>query len=257
MRKIIIYTALFGNYSGLIEQKKYKGVDYVCYTDNPNLKSSTWNIKIVEPPVKNDSTRSNRWYKINPHLHLSSQYEYSVYVDANILIIKDISKFVKENLLHNELLIFDHNQAVKDCRDCIYKEYEALVDIGVRTGNFKDDINKMTNQIERYKKEGFPKNEGLIFASVLIRKHNSQGVITLMEAWWDEVLNKSKRDQLSFNYVLWKQKFKSFSVINGCLRKGNPYFYTITHRKDFRWKVFRIRALKAVGLLKQVNREFI
>ena len=90
--KIVVYTALFGNYSGLIEQPKIKGVDYICYTDQ-DLKSKSWKVIKVEPPIPGDNTRSNRYYKILPHKHLK-EHRISVYIDANYLIIGNFTSFV-------------------------------------------------------------------------------------------------------------------------------------------------------------------
>ena len=42
-----------------------------------------------------------------------------------------------------------------------------------------------------------------------------------MEDWWKIVSTQSKRDQLSFNYVAWKNNFVP-TIINGDLRRGNP-----------------------------------
>ena len=85
--KIVVYTAVFGKYSGLIPQPKLKDIDFICYTDQ-ELSSNSWKVIKVDLPVKNDNTRSNRWYKILPHKHLSDKYSVSVYIDANIWIIK-------------------------------------------------------------------------------------------------------------------------------------------------------------------------
>ena len=43
-----------------------------------------------------------------------------------------------------------------------------------------------------------------------------------MEDWWTEIKYGSKRDQLSFNYVAWKNKTK-FNYMDGDSR-NNQYF---------------------------------
>ena len=40
--------------------------------------------------------------------------------------------------------------------------------------------------------------------NIIIRKHNEKEYIELMEELWKTVVYYSHRDQLSFNYVLWK-----------------------------------------------------
>ena len=48
-----------------------------------------------------------------------------------------------------------------------------------------------------------------------------------MEDWWSEIKYNSKRDQLSFNYIAWKNNFK-FNYIPGQTR-NNKYFDYIKH----------------------------
>lgn len=254
-KSIVVYTALFGKNTGLVEQKNFKGIDFICYTDRDDIKSKTWKVIKVKRPVENDAVRSNRWYKINPHLHLPEQYDQSIYIDANILVLQDLKKKVNLWLKDKIMVHFDHNLTVHDPRDCAYAECEAIIEIGENTGIFKDDPAVMKPQMERFKNEGYPQNNGLIFASVLIRKHKDADVINLMNSWWDTVLNQSKRDQLSFNYHVWKLGLEDkIKVLPGDLREGNPWVYMIRHRNDFRWKVFRTRLKNSLGLLKLKNR---
>ena len=93
MDKIVVYTAIFGGYNELIEQPQFENVDYICFTDR-NLSSSSWKVVVVsEPPVGNDNTRNNRYYKILPHLHLH-YYLYIIYIDCNFIIKKNPHLFI-------------------------------------------------------------------------------------------------------------------------------------------------------------------
>ena len=62
---------------------------------------------------------------------------------------------------------------------------------------------------------------------VTLRRHNEKDCIKVMEDWWKEIRYGSKRDQLSFNYVAWKNKFK-FNYMNSDCR-DNSYFYLDKH----------------------------
>jgi len=242
-KRIVVYTAVFGNYSGLIPQPKLPNIDFICYTDQ-DISAKSWKVIKVEPPVANDNTRSNRWYKILPHKHLSDQYDISVYIDANIWVLKDINKLVEEKMTLAKMACFDHNQNIGDKRNCIYKEFEAIIEDGDKKGTYKDDPETMRRQIERFKAEGYPADNGLITAPILIRKHTDKELVDVMEAWWNIVANESKRDQLSFNYVAWKLNFTDYVFINGHVRTGNPWFYTISHRKNYKFKMFKIKLKK-------------
>jgi len=85
--KKVVYTDLFGNYDELQEPNMiWKDWDFLCFTDDKNLKSNIWNIIYVESELS--SNLENRKYKILPHRFLD-QYEVSLYIDSNIKILKD------------------------------------------------------------------------------------------------------------------------------------------------------------------------
>ncbi len=168
-------------------------MDYICFTDHP-FRSKTWKVVHVEPEFE-DTPRNNRRFKILPHLFLQD-YEYSVFMDGNYLAKIDITDFVLSGLKEHKMMIHDHNQC-SDARDCVYEEYESLLKLVEEKVFFKDDPEIMKAQIERYKSENYPKNNGLIFSAVLIRRHHDPEVIKIMEKWWLELEKGSKRDQLS------------------------------------------------------------
>jgi hypothetical protein len=93
----------------------------------------------------------------------------------------------------------------------------------------KDDPEIMLNQVNKYKIEGYPVHNGLAACTIILRRHNSPEIVKLGEDWWTEIKNNSKRDQLSFNYVAWKNKV-SHSVIEGVLW-DNTYFKVMGHLK--------------------------
>ncbi|CAL2084374.1 DUF616 domain-containing protein [Tenacibaculum sp. 190524A05c] len=246
MNKIVIYTGAFGKNYGMVPQKKIKGVDFYCFTDDKTKVNSPW--KPIElKSDHNDEGRKNRHPKILPHLYFSD-YEISIYIDCNYLIVGDIYKLL-EDLGEFKMGIFDHNQC-DDKRDCVYDEYEELLRLGKERGWYKDNPEVMGNQIKFLKEQGYPKNNGLIFSAVLVRKHNDPEVIKVMEDWWNIVSTMSKRDQLSFDYAAWKNKFKP-AIIKGDLRRGNPYFYFVSMaQRSYTFKVLKYRIKRFFGIKK-------
>ena len=75
------------------------------------------------------------------------------------------------------------------------------------------------------KKKGMPRHYGLNETNVIYRKHTESSIINLMESWWNCIRDISKRDQLSFSYVLWKNGIpvKDISIPNARFNKGNFY----------------------------------
>ncbi len=235
MSKIAVYTAIFGDYDGLIPQMKMSGVDYICFTDQP-FQSKTWTIKRVEPAVA-DLSRSNRQIKMLAHRFLPD-YDISVYIDGNFLVKKDLKSLISDYLCDANMAVFDHNQA-QDARDCIYKEYEAILAMKDKPGK-QFDVDAMQLQIERYRTEGFPENYGLISGGVLVRRHHAPDVVKAMERWWYELQNNSKRDQLSFDYVRWKENLQ-VNIIPGDVRNHEFFHLLGAHRRDYTGKLFRYK----------------
>ena len=84
-----------------------EGWELVCFTDNKNIKSDTWEVRLVTRYYI-DGARDNRLYKILPHRHLAD-YEMSVCIDADVLISKDIGVIVEEHLKENNMAVLDHS----------------------------------------------------------------------------------------------------------------------------------------------------
>ena len=69
--------------------------------------------------------------------------------------------------------------------------------------------NSMAKMIRnKYKQENFTDNTGLLESCIIIRRHNEEKCIDLMNNWFGEIKNNSHRDQLSFNYIIWKKKYQ-------------------------------------------------
>jgi len=229
--KIAIYTSIFGGYDDLIDdQYQMDGVDYICFTDR-DLESETWKV-IKSTPIYNEPNRNAKKYKILPHRYLKD-YDYSIWIDGNIKVISDIRALCNGD----SYKVYDHMQ-VFDKRNCIYDEAQAILNFGKinseRTPergikNWKDNPKLIVDQMNRYISEGYPKNNGLATNPIIVRNHNDSDVIAVMEDWWSEIKYNSKRDQLSFNYIVWKNQF-NFVYLQGDSR-NNEYFVSVGKHK--------------------------
>ena len=216
MNKKVIYTSMFGTNNDLFHlhepESNLDGWDLVCFTDNPNIKSDKWDVRLVTR-YYTDGARDNRLYKMLPHRHLSD-YEISVCIDADLIITKDISDIVTEYLKNTNLAVLDHSicgmtkTGDLNRRNCIYQEAKFIKWLGDNhpRKKYKDNLDTIFNQVNRYKDDGYPEDNGLARTTVIFRKHNEKDVINSMESWWLEYKYNSRRDQLSFPYVMWKTK---------------------------------------------------
>ena len=211
MNSKIIYTTIFGGYDDVTKPKLSSDWDWKCFSEENSV------------PLYSDNTRNAKKFKVLPHRYLKD-YEYSIFIDGNMHVVGNVDELIEKYLSDSNIAFFDHKNNVMDPRDCIYDEYNAIINLGKNDPNqkYKDDPQVMYNQVKRYQDEGYPSHNGLITGMVILRRHNEKDCVRVMEDWWTEIKYGSKRDQLSFNYVAWKNNTK-FNYIEGDSR-NNQYF---------------------------------
>ena len=211
MNSKIIYTTIFGGYDDVTKPNLPTGWDWKCFSEENSI------------PLYTDNTRNAKKFKVLPHRYLQD-YEYSIFIDGNMYVVGNVDELIEKYLSDSNIAFFDHNKNRMDPRDCIYDEYNAIMNLGKNdpNQNFKDNPQVMYDQVKRYQDEGYPSHNGLITGMVILRRHNERDCIRVMEDWWTEIKYGSKRDQLSFNYVAWKNNTK-FNYMDGDSR-NNEYF---------------------------------
>lgn len=201
--KKVIYTCITGPYDQLISHKVISADwDYICFTDNEELLlqgHSLWRIVPLQFTSLDDA-RNSRWHKVFPDKILPA-YDVSLYIDANIDIVSPaIFDYINKKLLYKPsktLAIHKHLY-----RKCIYKEAEECFILKL------DDRRVIKEHVEKLRKLNYPENNGLQENNVIYRRHHDELLKKVMEEWWWWITNGSRRDQLSFNYVIWRHKFK-------------------------------------------------
>ena len=196
--RTIVYTAIIGGYDQLIlPETIIEDWDYVVFSDSYITGEHIFETRA---PVyyHRDPTRTARYHKINSHV-LFPDHEHVIWIDANILVRGQHLKKTMDAFYASDDLIMCNPHPL---RSCIYEELETCLELG------KDDPETMKTQIEKYKEKGFPAMQGLFETNILIRKHKKGQVIKLNQDWWHEINAGSRRDQLSFPYVLFKNNIK-------------------------------------------------
>jgi hypothetical protein len=224
-KKRVVYTAIFGEKDKLLKPKYIPyNFDFLCYTDSC-LKSNIWRV-IKKEPTDEDPVRSAKVYKILPHKYLEI-YDYSIWADGNLRVRGNLNKLIDNYLKDYPLAVFDHAQ-LPDKRNCIYKEAETLYKMHEK-GKGKANVEIIKKQMSKYREDEYPEGNGLLSGMILIRKHNDDKVIRLMMDWWSEISKFSRRDQLSFNYVAWKNDFKINYILGDS--RNNEFFKHQLHVK--------------------------
>ena len=216
---IVVYTAIFGCYDDLwMMTQPIADCDFVCFTDDLNLKSDSVDIR-YNRSLFIDPARDAKYYKVFPH-RFFPEYQYSIWIDGSITVKShDIQELVDKCLKQSDWAVFPHPE-----RDCIYEEMEACAELK------KDDFSVMEIQTRQYRDNGYPPHNGLVENSVLIRRHNRPEVVKICEAWWAEIEKYSRRDQLSFNYVVWKNNYQ-YALLDGSVDR-NLFFEHNRHLRQ-------------------------
>lgn len=205
--KSCVYTCLTGNYETLNEQPVASDskIDFICLTDNPELKSSSWKIKVIDLDFIGDSVRSQRTVKILPHLYLK-EYEKSLYID-NSVVLKEAPEKLFEKYLSN----FEVAIPLQSFRETVLDEFLTLLEHQI------DDSSRILEQLNHYSIY-YPEilKEKTLQTAIIFRNHNSKEVISASERWHSQVLRFSKRDQLSVNLGLesLSEKLSVFNIDN-------------------------------------------
>lgn len=196
--KKVVYTALIGNYDNIQPIVKEEGYDYVIFTDTIlNKEATNWTILNIEQ--KNNYSniieliKRQRFFKVLPHLFFKN-YDLSIYIDTTFEIKGKLDDFLLRILTPNlSIYILEHPFI-----DSINNEFEAVL-------AFKKELQSNVIKLKnRYKKENFSDNNGHAECCLIVRRHNNRNCINFMEKWFNEIKHNSHRDQLSFNYVLWR-----------------------------------------------------
>ena len=192
--RIAVYTACFGRYDLLREPLlKPDNIDYFIVTDQSVPDGSLWKripLDVLPDGASNDPVLANRWCKMHPH-RLFPGYAFSVYVDANIWVLSDLTPLTA-GLERFPVAMFRHKK-----RDCVYEEIAAVL------GQGKAAPEALRAHEALLRSHGVPDHWGLLEASVIARRHLDPACVELMEAWWESFCANSRRDQISLIDCLW------------------------------------------------------
>lgn len=226
MNKICVYTCITGDYDSL-KNLSYpdNNFDYICFTNNKDITSDFWKVVYISEDL--DNLTLARKIKILGHDELK-KYDLTIWLDGAMQLRKPLSTFLDEccDLDNYDMVGFNHRD-----RDCIYDEIDTCVFL------FKESVEN-AKKIETFlRKEKYPEHNGLIESTVLIRKNNNE-VENLMNLWFDMLFKYTRRDQLSFNYCLWKNPINIQMLDMNVF--DNEYFVHEGHKSIFFSRNYRV-----------------
>lgn len=209
MSKLVIYTATIGRQDEIqAPMVVTAGADYICFTDLPETVPPPWQTRpAVWASISPDPMRAARHYKVLAHKHFPDlgPSDLSIWQDATHAGSRDYGTL---DLGGHDLAALSHFS-----RDCLYDEADQVALHGL------DDQGVILAQVKRYLHDGYPPHRGLHDSSFLVRRHTS-AVEDFNNQWWQAIAAGSRRDQLSFDYVLWKTGLKCLTLAGVSRRPG-------------------------------------
>jgi len=194
-----IYTFIVGNYDNLKEPKIYTpGWDYICVTDNPNLKSDIWQIIQIDNDDKKIEPAKKR--------AMSLMIGYRKYLPKHYDIVVTIGGQCVINIDLNELLIkYGYDDSYDACllehpnRNCVYDEANTIIQVQ------RDTPDRIYKHVQLFIEEGYPAKNGLYSSGMMIINNNSKNIHKYYDQWLSDYLSfPSVRDQMTMNYSEWK-----------------------------------------------------
>ena len=222
--RVAVYTCLTGDYD-TIKEPVYVNrdcCDFFIVTNEEVPGGSIWKKIDIDDfeEIKNLGPREKaRYVKTHPHI-MFPDYDYSIWIDASFTVMADVMPII--GAMGNAWFGV-HN--ISNGTDCVYEN--AVVEIGGK----KESKENILRQVQAYKAAGYPEHNGLFETGILVRKHNEENCIRVMEDWWEQMSTYCMRDQMSVNYVFWKNQIPKSDVwILGNNIYMNPRFSWQPHR---------------------------
>lgn len=179
----VVYAILFGPYD-VVLPAPYGGI---LFTDQ-DVTPQGWDVRKVEP-LHTDPRYAVRYYWRTADVVPDA--DYAIIHGANGRLQMDPTALAGLLPADVDFGVFRHPH-----RDNVYDEARACINMR------KDNAGVIEAQMERYRAEGFPGDE--LSACLLMVRRITERAVPMERAWWNEIVNGSYRDQLSFDYARWK-----------------------------------------------------
>jgi hypothetical protein len=191
---------MFGHSEHFNDQPCEEGIDQICFTDDPQLRPTNWQVRLVEDKLI-DPARLSKRFKHLPHIYLP-EYDESLYRDNRLRLKQSASKiFPLLDRTEHSLVMFRHW-----LRDCVYDAAETILALGY------DDPVRVREQMRFYRSLNYPARHGFDACGFLLRRHSNAQLARVNEDWQRQVLRYSKRDQLSWNVCAWMHNLRFVSL---------------------------------------------
>jgi hypothetical protein len=187
-----VYTALLGRHEALVEQPvaAESGLPLICFTDDPELRSDTWDVRLVTPALEMDPVRSARTLKIAGHPDLE-EYDETLWIDARVGLRSDPGALLDGWLDGADLATVRHSY-----RPDVVTEFQEVLLAGL------DESARLYEQLTHYSLSAPALLEAPVPWTALLARRRTPDVDRAMREWLLHVVRYSRRDQLSFVHTM-------------------------------------------------------
>lgn len=192
--KIALYTCYFGAPEPLNTGVFGRALgQYPCFvfTDDPALVVPEGVTAIVQPETGIGANLASRRAKLMPDRYLS-EFDWSIYTDNNSTLLCDPASLIAELQQNGSPAVSFTRHPY---RDCIFVEGRLCMTRG------RENIQRIADQLEYYRSEGFAEHAGMVHGGFIVRHHRAPQVAALGLSWYEHVLHFSRRDQISLPFV--------------------------------------------------------
>lgn len=185
-----VYTTLVGQYEPLNEQpvRHRSNFRFICLTDDPSLRSESWECRLVTPLLPMDPVRSQRELKIRPHVWMP-EFSGSLYIDNSVVLKEPPERFFELMGPDQRFLLPFHS-----FRETVLDEFIEVAHVGL------DDEMRLLDQLNHYTlSHPSVLMERPWWTAIMVRDHQSAQVRKMLDIWALHVHRYSRRDQLSVN----------------------------------------------------------
>ena len=156
-----------------------------------------------------------------PHLFFA-KYKFSIFHDGNVVVLENPNKLILKYMNNRVNIVLPKHRF----RNNIVDEFEFLK----KQYFFNRKQIKIIEKLLRYKTNFLSENR------FIIRKHNSNQVINLMNLWWRYYQKGIFRDQLSFPVICKIKNVKPY-LIDNFLNHHLMYYVTPHSKTNLKYKL--------------------
>lgn len=149
------------------------------------------------------------YFKSQAHAVIDA--DYIIYVDGKVQVLsRDFNAHIMDALRGNLFAMLKHGE-----RTCIYEEVDYIEDqikkgsqyLATRYAN-----RPLRNEVEYYRREGYPANNGLNDCSIFAYKVEPY-ICRRLDEWWDMIKDNKTFDQTAIQYVMWRSNVKIAPIV--------------------------------------------